>query len=116
MSYVIPMLLLEGKSSPGCAAAAGNDRRQVWRKFFRRGPLVEAGIRPAPHGDLAVAEQLLPQAIRQRHVHRSAYLRTAGIRCWSFRDRARQQAQTHTHEMQRTPRGRDRYLRCTALA
>src|SRR5438552_18281121 len=35
-----------------------NNRRQVWRKFFRGRPLIESRVGTAPHRDLAVAVRL----------------------------------------------------------
>ena len=40
-----------------------HDCRQMWRKFLRRCPLIEACIRTAPHGDLAVTEWLFRQPL-----------------------------------------------------
>src|SRR5262249_51826724 len=44
-------------------SGGGNNRRQMWRKFFRGGPLVESRVRSAPHRDFAVAERLLRQPL-----------------------------------------------------
>ncbi len=39
----------------GCG---GNDRRQMRRQLFRGRPLVKSRVRPAPHGNFAVAKRL----------------------------------------------------------
>jgi hypothetical protein len=41
--------------------SSGHDRRQMRRKFLHRSPLIEAGVRAAPHGHFAVTEWLLRQ-------------------------------------------------------
>src|SRR5882724_6019747 len=44
----------------GCG---GNDRREMWREFFRRRPLIESRVGTAPHRDFAVAERLFCQPL-----------------------------------------------------
>src|SRR6266446_738175 len=65
VSYCMPygpkMLYWNGKSTPGCAAAAGDDRRQVRGKFLQHCPLVESCVRAAPHRYFAIAIRLLRQ-------------------------------------------------------
>src|SRR5215469_17100620 len=47
----------------GMRGGSGHDRRQMRRKFLRRCPLIEARIRPAPHGHFAVTKRLLRQPL-----------------------------------------------------
>ena len=47
----------------GMRGGGRNNGRQVRREFLRRCPLIEARIRTAPHGDLAIAKWLLRQPL-----------------------------------------------------
>src|SRR5215469_11915730 len=43
--------------------SSGYDRCEMRRKLLGRSPLIEARIRPAPHGNLAVTKRLLRQPL-----------------------------------------------------
>src|ERR1051325_4606118 len=49
------------KIEAGMRGGDGDDRRQMWRKFLYRCPLIEARVRTAPHGYFAITEWLLRQ-------------------------------------------------------
>src|SRR5262245_9508522 len=58
-----PDVVVGGIIEPRMRGGRWNDRRQMWRKFFRRGPLIKSRVRAAPHGDLAIAKRLLRQPL-----------------------------------------------------
>jgi hypothetical protein len=58
-SYVVGGWIIQA----GMRGGSGHDRRQMSRKFFCRCPLIEARVRPAPHGHFAVRKRLLCQPL-----------------------------------------------------